>query len=61
MKAACEQERLARQAQANYWPICNKVTVRQRVEEELRESEKQTIFGSCASGVFVVVPMALLR
>jgi len=33
--------------------------VRQRVEEELRESEKaRSIFGSCASGCLLLMPMA---
>jgi len=34
--------------------------VRQRVEEELRESEKKarSIFGSCASGCLLLMPMA---
>jgi PAS domain S-box-containing protein len=57
MKAACEQERLARQAQAELLThLQQEVTVRQRVEEELRESEKKLaqFLEAVPVGVFVI-------
>jgi len=51
MKAACEQERLARQAQAELLThLQQEVTVRQRKKNCVKVKKLAQFFGSCASG-----------